>query len=422
MKKIIFILTLLSSLNFQSLQGQQWRIYNSGNTGMPLDLVGPFALERDSNCTIAWIPTNGLVRFNFQRNSFIRFDSNANYPLASPYSMVVNGHDKWICHAKGLTKFDNFTWTTYTPQNSGIASNLVLDITFDSEGAAWIACVPGLSKFYNGIWKTYNTSNSPLINNRLETISSFGNEVWIGTYSSGLARIIKTPTDTLWKIYTSTNSPLTYNWTDDILIKYPIVYIGLSGGGLNKFNLLDSSWSNYLNFAFLQGIALDTSGNIWMGSPGGGLLKFTKDTTLVRFDPTNSPMPSYSANSVRVDIHQNVWVGTDNGLVIYNENGIVGIDNENNVTIISEDFKLYQNYPNPFNSQTKLKFELKKRESIRLFLSDVTGKIIKEILNETRNPGIYEYNLEMSEFPSGVYFYSLKSSNRDETKKLILLK
>ncbi|HCA43158.1 MAG TPA: hypothetical protein DEP28_07890, partial [Bacteroidetes bacterium] len=350
MKSFILLISFFICVNFTDSQAQQWKIYNSGNTGMPIDIIVPFELERDSNCTIAWIPTNGLIRFNFQRNQFVRFDSNANYPLASPYSMVVNGQDKWICHSKGLTKFDNFTWTTYTPQNSGIASNAVLDITFDSEGAAWIACVPGLSKFYNGNWKTYNTGNSPLINNRLETISSFGNEIWIGTFSSGLARIIKTPTDTLWKIYTSSNSPLTYNWTDDILIKYPIVYIGLSGGGLNKFNLIDSSWRAYFNPGFLQGLAIDTNGNIWFGSPGGGLYKFTKDTTLVNFNPSNSPMPSYSANCVKVDVHQNVWVGTNNGLVIYNENGIVGIDDNNTIINIPEDFKLYQNYPNPFNS------------------------------------------------------------------------
>ena len=130
MKFLSIVFIILISFTSLDLPAQQWKIYNFGNTGMPIDIIVPFALERDSNCTIAWIPTNGLVRFNFQRNQFVRFDSNANYPLASPYSMVVNGNDKWICHSKGLTKFDNTTWIKYNPQNSGIASNLVLDITF----------------------------------------------------------------------------------------------------------------------------------------------------------------------------------------------------------------------------------------------------------------------------------------------------
>lgn len=422
MKFLSIVFIILISFTSLDLPAQQWKIYNFGNTGMPIDIIVPFALERDSNCTIAWIPTNGLVRFNFQRNQFVRFDSNANYPLASPYSMVVNGHDKWICHSKGLTKFDNTVWTTFNPQNSGIASNLVNDVAFDSEGTAWIATVRGLSRFDGVNWKTYNKDNSGLQSNDLETIDIYGIEKWIGTYQNGIARFIENPQNPVWKIYTSQNSPLTYNFTDDILIKYPVVYLGLSGGGLNKFNLIDSSWGAFLNSAFLQGIALDTSGNIWMGSPGGGLLKFTKDTTLVRFDPTNSPMPSYSANCVRVDIHQNVWVGTDNGLVIYNENGIVGIDNNTSVINIPEDFKLYQNYPNPFNSQTKIKFELKKREKVKLTIYDIKGKEIKELLNETKSPGIYELVLDMNDFASGTYFYTLVTSNRSETKKLILIK
>lgn len=98
----------------------------------------------------------------------------------------------------------------------------------------------------------------------------------------------------------------------------------------------------------------------------------------------------------------------------------IGIEPISN--IVPDKFELYQNYPNPFNPMTKLKFQIPKSEFVKLTVFDATGKEIIALVNEELKPGIYEIDWDASNFPSGVYFYSIKTGSITQTKKMVLLK
>ena len=49
-------------------------------------------------------------------------------------------------------------------------------------------------------------------------------------------------------------------------------------------------------------------------------------------------------------------------------------------------FSLHQNYPNPFNPVTTITFELAKSELVRLNVYDVNGYLIKNLVNNEKNP------------------------------------
>ncbi len=86
-------------------------------------------------------------------------------------------------------------------------------------------------------------------------------------------------------------------------------------------------------------------------------------------------------------------------------------------------FVLEQNYPNPFNPSTTIKFGMKTSEFTTLKIYNTIGKEVAEIFNELTEPGyIYEIKFDASGFPSGLYFYSLKSKTYNSTKKMLLLK
>lgn len=95
-----------------------------------------------------------------------------------------------------------------------------------------------------------------------------------------------------------------------------------------------------------------------------------------------------------------------------------------NEVIISVPEKIFlsQNYPNPFNPVTKIDFDIKSDGFVSLKLFDVSGRQVKTLINEFKNPGYYVIELDASELPSGVYYYRLESGNFTSTKKLILLK
>ncbi|MFH1194393.1 MAG: T9SS type A sorting domain-containing protein [bacterium] len=101
---------------------------------------------------------------------------------------------------------------------------------------------------------------------------------------------------------------------------------------------------------------------------------------------------------------------------------VSGIDEEEK---IPTEFKLYQNYPNPFNPITKIKFSIPAVErfcktSLRIY--DILGREVATLVDEMKEPGIYEIEFNGSDLTSGIYIYKLQSDNFVSVKKLLLLK
>jgi hypothetical protein len=114
--------------------------------------------------------------------------------------------------------------------------------------------------------------------------------------------------------------------------------------------------------------------------------------------------------------------------VVYGDTTLTEITKLN--TEIPDKFSLYQNYPNPFNPVTKIKFDIPSGFPLRAYgndrvvlkVYDIMGREIQTLVNEKLQPGTYEVTLDGTNFPSGVYFYQLRTGEFVNTKKLILLK
>lgn len=98
----------------------------------------------------------------------------------------------------------------------------------------------------------------------------------------------------------------------------------------------------------------------------------------------------------------------------------VGISNYN--SSIPDKFALYQNYPNPFNPVTKIKFDIPQSTFASIKIYDMLGKEVANLVNQNLNAGSYEYTLDASNFPSGIYYYRIKTDSYTEIKKMMLLK
>ena len=85
-------------------------------------------------------------------------------------------------------------------------------------------------------------------------------------------------------------------------------------------------------------------------------------------------------------------------------------------------FSLSQNYPNPFNPSTKIRFEISEPSQTKLYIYNVPGSVVANLVNEKLQPGIYEAEFDASNFSSGAYFYKLESNGYVETKKMFLIK
>jgi hypothetical protein len=144
--------------------------------------------------------------------------------------------------------------------------------------------------------------------------------------------------------------------------------------------------------------------------------------------------PSYSGNpSVGISystVHV-VWYDSRDGNseIYYKKNptgNIVGINQFNNGLV--KKYDLSQNYPNPFNPVTNIKFDLPKSGFVEITIYDLLGREVTQLVNQHLQAGSYSVDWDASNYPSGVYFYSLvvgdntNNGGYAETKKMVLIK
>ncbi len=85
-------------------------------------------------------------------------------------------------------------------------------------------------------------------------------------------------------------------------------------------------------------------------------------------------------------------------------------------------YNLSQNFPNPFNPSTVINYDLPKAADVQLELYDITGKTVMRVVNEKQDAGYYSVKLNASQLSSGVYFYSLRTNDFLNTKRMLLVK
>lgn len=92
------------------------------------------------------------------------------------------------------------------------------------------------------------------------------------------------------------------------------------------------------------------------------------------------------------------------------------------VTIHPDGFRLYQNFPNPFNPATTISFRLESAGMVSLTVHNVLGETVATLVDRNMEPGLYSAEWDASGYPSGMYFYTLRTRTSSETRKLTLVR
>ncbi|MBN1791132.1 MAG: hypothetical protein JW830_11585, partial [Bacteroidales bacterium] len=201
----------------------------------------------------------------------------------------------WFGTDMGLNKYDGHKFTVYqhiTEDTLSIASNFVVDMLEDSYGSFWIG---------NG----YSGLN--LFDGEKEIFLKYSSDPDIaGSISSNNIRtVFEDSRKNLW--------------------------IGTAGGGLNLYNRESDSFFYYqhdtlnqsgIGSNFINSIAEDKNGYLWIGSQEGILTRFDAKTGIGHsFKLYDHYMDLYHIGyaKVLVDLENNVWFGTENGLYFYDQ-------------------------------------------------------------------------------------------------------
>lgn len=454
--------------------GNEWTVYNSVNTGIISNEINDVLVDSENNI---WITTATGGIYKYDRSTWHSF--NSGFPSGGIRCIVTDQNNvKWIGTSSGLVKFSGNEWTLYNKYNSGLTSNVINDIEIDKNGILWIATgnyldlasglnTGGVSTFDGeNNWGRFSRLNSGVPQDYVTSIEIDKNNVkWIGCRSGG--GLVKY-NDKNWEKVTFIDNRYSSNVMDMKIDRDGKLFVILEYGDFIYFDGV--TWKSVKftsDLSEMTNISFDSENNIWVGYKNG-IIKFYSEGYTI-YSSNNSCIPNdISVQWVEVDAEDNIWFSSnlygitkwnemdcasynsensgligknvryfyidenntkwisDYGLSLFNENGIVNIEEK----IIPKKYQLYQNFPNPFNPMTTIKYSIPNvetlhatsQQNVTLKVYDLLGREIKTLVDGTQIAGNYEVTFDGSNLSSGIYFYRLRVDSFSKLMKMVLIK
>jgi hypothetical protein len=88
--------------------------------------------------------------------------------------------------------------------------------------------------------------------------------------------------------------------------------------------------------------------------------------------------------------------------------------------MLPSEFYLGQNYPDPFSSKTTIKFCVAYRTRVQLDICNCERKMIRRLIDETKDAGTYEIDFDARGLSPASYIYILQAGEFVATKRMIL--
>jgi len=318
--------------------GTNWTVYQTSNSGLPVDFVSAIITDESGNNWIgmgtdystpaAW----GLARFD--GTNWKNFDiANSGIPGNNVISILIDKQkNKWIGTSNGLARFDGAYWTVFNEENSELTQNSIWALAQDANGKLLLVAGGDLAIFDHGNWTNYSYEDTGLDAFYLTSLAIDGTgNIWMGTgsysYGDGLIKF----DGTTWTRYDTTNSELPDNAVHCVATDASgKVWLGTDSKGLVCFD--GTNWTVYnstnsdLPYNNVRCLAFDTNGNLWIGTKA----ESGWDGSVTKFDGTNWTVHSAEStypNAISIDENGDVWVATNNSLLIFDGNDWSGYDN-----------------------------------------------------------------------------------------------
>lgn len=436
--EIRFTLILAVAVSYISGVGafaQEWQLYNTANSALNHNWV--LSLAQDHNNDI-WIGSVGGLN-GISGSTWSSFTTdNSGMPRNEIRDIEIAGDNAvWMSipfsnalnQPGAITKYDGASWSTYVP--TGNMNYRKIDI--DEDQNVWIA-VSGYSigghhqveghlvkmSPTGSVLNVYTADNTPFpwyVSTFRSVLAGEDGIIWAGSQDGGLGKLDGNE----WTIYSPQNSGIPgYNINDIVLDRDGILWVATTGG-LGRYDIAAGEWTSFnehnspLPISQIMCVAVDSLENLWAGTLNG-LVKFDGENWTV-YNSGNSGLPPPSPSTpgyevieaILVDNEGKKWIGTRNGLAVYND--IVTNVEEPDLTPVS--YRLDQNYPNPFNPNTTIGYTLPVESNVRITVYNVLGERVTDLVSEVRQPGFHTAIWDAGAAASGVYFYTIEASSID---------
>lgn len=262
----------------------------------------------------------------------------------------------------------------------GLSNNYVTDIVQDNQGYLWIATEAGLNRFNGKDFTVYNTNNSDIAGDALSTLlyDKEENELWIGTKTGVCVLDCTTQQfrtiEALDSIGMDNIVSLAFATDGGIWIANHYHRIAHYDKKSREITVLSGNNVEGLPFSF-RSVFDNGKGQLYVGHAGYGMsiidLK-TKSLKRYQNDPRNpKSLPGKSVYCIFIDHLENIWVGTNQGLALFNP--------------VTEDFHVFRYKPgDPHSLISDHIYDIKEMQDHRLWIgSDIGGVSILDLRNIT---------------------------------------
>ena len=139
-----------------------------------------------------------------------------------------------------------------------------------------------------------------------------------------------------------------------------------------------------------------------------------------------APMSSYVLGPVPTATYYKINAIDDDGYAGGYSNEATALPSTGTEPVVYRT-RLFQNTPNPFNPETEIRFELAAPSDVSVTVFDAAGRLVRVLDSRNRPAGVHSVrwngrNDAGEPVSSGVYFYRMRATGFDQTRKMVLLK
>jgi hypothetical protein len=89
---------------------------------------------------------------------------------------------------------------------------------------------------------------------------------------------------------------------------------------------------------------------------------------------------------------------------------------------VPDAYALMPNYPNPFNPSTAIGYAIPEDGQVTLSVYNVLGQEIQTLVDDYQSAGTYTVMWDGRDLTSGIYFYTLRAGDYNETRKMVFMR
>jgi ligand-binding sensor domain-containing protein len=245
-------------------------------------------------------------------------------------ALAISGNTAWASTWGGLLRWDltNKTYTKYTVVN-GLPSDMISDVAVDGTGKVWVATDKGLSKLDGTTWTNYvpvlptEFSGNQTCEEVQEIAITTANKIWFTCYMKNVFEYgpqgvtLFDPGTNTWTTYKKFNTPsLPSNDIRSLALDTTgNLWVGTLYGDISEFN--GTSWTTYPDKngddSEIWAIAVDGANRKWFNSyaPDGYQVVVKEGATWYQYDPPAECKPFQ--NDVAIDSTGLAWFSVSEG-------------------------------------------------------------------------------------------------------------